>query len=30
MVGYSDKHERVVSSRIDSMTIPKLLDKEAV
>ena len=30
MVGYSDKHERVVSFRIDRMTIPKLLDEDAV
>ncbi|MBR3458933.1 MAG: WYL domain-containing protein, partial [Selenomonadaceae bacterium] len=30
LVGYSDKHERVVSFRIDRMTIPKLLDEDAV
>lgn len=30
LVGYSDKHEKVVSFRIDRMTIPKLLDEEAV
>lgn len=30
LVGYFDKHEKVVSFRIDRMTIPKLLDEEAV
>ena len=30
LVGYSDKHEKVVSFRIDRMTIPKLLDEAAV
>ena len=30
LVGYSDKHEKVVSFRIDRMTLPKLLDESAV
>ena len=30
LVGYSDKHGKVVSFRIDRMTIPKLLDEDAV
>ena len=30
LVGYSDKHQKIVSSRIDRMTVPEILDDEAV